>query len=69
MKKYLILLPFLISFGCAISYNVIGSRVLADGTLDEPFFLVPIECFFFLLGILLLLIQLVLFVRKKLFFR
>ena len=68
MKKYLILLPFLISFGCAIAYNVIGSRVLADG-LDEPFFLVPIECFFFLLGILLLLIQLVLFVRKKLFFR
>ena len=54
MKKCVILLPFLISFGCAITYNIIGSRVLSDGTLDEPFFLVPIECFFFLVGILLL---------------
>ena len=52
MKKCVILLPFLIS---------------SDGTLDEPFFLVPIECFFFLVGILLLLIQLILFVIKRLF--
>ena len=27
MKKCVILLPFLISFGCAITYNIIGSRV------------------------------------------
>ena len=67
MIKCVILLPFLISCGCAITYNIIGSRVLSDGTLDEPFFLVPIECFFFLVGILLLLIQLILFVIKRLF--
>lgn len=66
MKKFLILLPFLISLGCAICYNIIGSRVLPDGTLDEPFFLVPMECFFFILGVILVMVELILHMKKSL---
>lgn len=42
MKKYLLnLIPFIIAGICFLAYNVIGSEVLADGTLSEPFFLIP----------------------------
>ena len=66
MKKFLTTLPFLIAIGCAIAYNIIGCRVLPDGTLDEPFFLVPIECFFFFVGIILLVVRFILFLKTKL---
>ncbi|MGL5256546.1 MAG: DUF3955 domain-containing protein [Proteocatella sp.] len=43
MKKYLVSIIFvLIGVACSISYNIIGSEVAADGTLVEPFFLIPI---------------------------
>lgn len=43
MKKYLISIIFaLIGIACFISFNIIGSEVAADGTLVEPFFLIPI---------------------------
>lgn len=43
MKKYLIsAILVLIGIACFISYNIIGSEVAADGTLIEPFFLIPI---------------------------
>lgn len=66
MKRFLTLLPFLIAIGCSVVYNIIGCRVLADGTLDEPFFLVPIGYFFFFIGIILLLVRFILFLKTKL---
>ncbi len=49
MKKYLLnLIPFILTALCFVAYNLIGSEVLPDGTLSEPFFLIPISWFFFL---------------------
>ena len=53
MKKYLVsLISIFISIVCIISYNIIGSEVLADGTLVEPFFLIPFGWLFFAIGII-----------------
>jgi len=39
MKKYLLnLIPFIITIGCVVTFNIIGSEVAPDGTLVEPFF-------------------------------
>lgn len=59
--------PFLITIGCLVAYNIIGSRVLANGILDEPFFLIPIAWFFFFVGVLIALIQLILYLKMKFF--
>ncbi|MGM9532276.1 DUF3955 domain-containing protein [Intestinibacter sp.] len=65
MKKLLTLIPFCLFAICLIAYSIIGSRVLADGTLDEPFFLIPIAWLFFLIGILMVVVQLILCLKNK----
>ena len=40
----------LAGLGCLIAYSVIGSSVAEDGTLVEPFFLIPIAWILFLTG-------------------
>lgn len=51
-KRYLIsLIPLVISAGCMIFYKAIGSSVAEDGSLVEPFFLIPIAWLFFIAGI------------------
>lgn len=40
---------------CFAAFNIIGSEVLADGTLKEPFFLIPIGFLFALFAILSLI--------------
>ncbi|MGN1033845.1 MAG: DUF3955 domain-containing protein [Intestinibacter sp.] len=67
MKKLLTVLPFCCFAICLITYSVIGSRVLADGTLDEPFFLIPIAWLFFFIGILMVVIQLIFYLKNKFF--
>lgn len=53
MKKNIFnLIPFIVTVLCIIAYNVIGSEVLADGILVEPFYLIPIAWVFFLIGII-----------------
>ncbi|MBY0754158.1 DUF3955 domain-containing protein [Clostridium sardiniense] len=52
MKKFIYLLPFGLSFCCLISFNIIGSEVAPDGTLVEPFFLIPIAYIFLFIGII-----------------
>jgi len=53
MKKYLLsLISIFISIVCIVSYNIIGSEVLADGTLAEPFFLIPLGWLFLAIGII-----------------
>ena len=52
MKKYIInLIPFGIAAICLVAFNMIGSEVLSDGTLVEPFYLIPIAWMFFFRGI------------------
>lgn len=53
MKKYILsLIPFILSIGCFAAFNMIGSKVLEDGTLSEPFFLIPLGFLFFLIGMI-----------------
>lgn len=52
-KKYLVsLISIFISIVCIVSFNIIGSEVLPDGTLVEPFFLIPLGWLFFSIGII-----------------
>lgn len=53
MKKNIFnLIPFIVTVLCIIAYNIIGSEVLADGTLVEPFYLIPIAWACFFIGII-----------------
>ncbi|HCM13122.1 MAG TPA: group-specific protein [Lachnospiraceae bacterium] len=49
---------------CFISYHIIGAKVLPDGTLVEPFALIPIGYLFVLVFIISLICSL-LFSRKQ----
>ena len=49
---------------CFITYNVIGAKVLPDGTLVEPFALIPIGYIFVLVFIISLICNLV-FLKKR----
>ena len=48
--KLAVIALMLASFGCLIAFEVIGSAVAEDGTLVEPFFLIPIAWLLFLTG-------------------
>ena len=53
MKKNILnLIPFIGTAVCTVAYNIIGSEVLADGTLVEPFYLIPIGWLLFFIGII-----------------
>lgn len=53
MKKYILsLISVIISFGCIVAYNIIGSKVAEDGTLIEPFFLIPMAWLFVAIAVL-----------------
>jgi hypothetical protein len=41
------------AFGCIIAFEAIGSEVTEDGTLVEPFYLIPIAWLLFLSAIVL----------------
>lgn len=57
MKKYLLsIISFFISIVCILSYNVIGSSVAPDGTLIEPFYLIPMSWLFLIIGLVSLII-------------
>lgn len=57
MKKYLLsIISFFISIVCILSYNVIGSSVAPDGTLIEPFYLIPMSWLFLIIGLASLII-------------
>ena len=49
---------------CIIAYNVIGAEVLADGTLVEPFALIPIAYIFAFVFAISLIFKFV-FLRQK----
>ena len=47
MKRTAIAL-LLAGLGCLVAFSLIGSTVTEDGTLEEPFFLIPIAWLLFL---------------------
>ena len=57
MKKIIYFLPFILGICCFIAFSMIGSKVEADGTLVEPFFLIPMAYLFFFSGIVLLIVK------------
>lgn len=53
MKNYILaLIPFILGVGCLVSFNTIGSKVAADGTLVEPFYLLPMVYTFLTISII-----------------
>lgn len=51
--KYLpALMLFIVGIGCLIAHSIIGAKVGSDGTLIEPFFLLPIGYSLVTLGII-----------------
>lgn len=50
MKRFAVAL-IVSGLGCFVAFVVIGSSVAENGTLVEPFFLIPIAWFLFLAGI------------------
>lgn len=64
-KNILYSIPFLIAIGCLVIFSIIGSEVAADGTLIEPFFLIPIFWLFSFIGILALIFRVILSLFKK----
>jgi hypothetical protein len=51
-----------LGLGCFLAFAVIGSSVAEDGTLIEPFFLIPIAWLLLLIGGLLAIIT---FVKRR----
>lgn len=57
MKSLVVtLISFMSGMGCLIAYNVIGVKIAPDGTLIEPFYLIPLTYLCFLLGIIMLIV-------------
>ena len=57
MKNYKIsIVGFVLAIVCMIAYRMIGSEVLEDGTLVEPFFLIPIGYLFLFISIVSFLV-------------
>lgn len=65
-KKFIVLAPLLVAVACVISYSLIGTSIAEDGTLIEPFFLIPIAWLFFIIAVISFLILVVShFLTKK----
>ncbi|MEI4831556.1 DUF3955 domain-containing protein [Bacillus sp. FJAT-53711] len=65
MKKYILtLIPFILGIGCFVSFNTIGSTVAPDGTLVEPFYLLPMGYSFIAIGIVSLFVSKMKTVKK-----
>jgi uncharacterized membrane protein len=55
-QKYLLASsPIFLGVLCIIMFNIIGSEVKPDGTLVEPFFLIPLAYLFVFTGIIAIL--------------
>ena len=54
MKRAAIAL-IIAGLGCFVAFSVIGSEVAEDGTLVEPFFLIPIAWLLFLTALILVI--------------
>ncbi|MTI65615.1 MAG: DUF3955 domain-containing protein [Firmicutes bacterium] len=62
MIKILTWISFIIVAICGITYQIIGQEIAPDGTLIEPFFLIPIAWLFLFIGIFCIVVR---YVRSK----
>lgn len=51
MKKIITIAALLAGVGCFLVFQIIGSEVAADGTLVEPFYVLPIGYLCMVIGI------------------
>jgi len=58
----LTLISFIVGGGCFVTFSIIGSEVAPDGTLIEPFALIPIGYLFITIGIITSIVS---YFRKK----
>lgn len=67
MKKYILaFITFIVGIGCMVAYGIIGSEVAPDGTLIEPFFLIPLSYLFMTVGVLIaIVISIISLIRKR----
>lgn len=53
MKKYLLsLISFGIAIVCIVAYSIMGISISTNGTISEPFFLLPLSYLFALVGLI-----------------
>ncbi|PFN09897.1 DUF3955 domain-containing protein [Bacillus cereus] len=65
-NKYLLAsTPIFLGILCLVIFNIIGSRVEPDGTLVEPFFLIPLSDLFVFSGIIAILFVAIVSMFKK----
>ncbi|HGE5780048.1 MULTISPECIES: DUF3955 domain-containing protein [Bacillus] len=65
-NKYLLAsTPIFLGILCLVIYSMIGSRVESDGTLVEPFFLIPLSYLFVFSGIIAILFVAIISMFKK----
>lgn len=64
-KYFLASIPMFLGVACLIIYSFIGSKLAPDGTLIEPFFLIPISYLLFFSGIISLLFVAIISMIKK----
>lgn len=66
MKRWFVSISFaILAIVCVIGYRLMGgARVLADGTLQEPFFLIPLGWIFAVASILSFVVTFIFKVRK-----
>ncbi|PEX84101.1 DUF3955 domain-containing protein [Bacillus cereus] len=57
--------PIFLGVLCIIMFNMIGSEVKPDGTLVEPFFLLPLAYLFVFIGIIAILFVAILSAFRK----
>lgn len=66
MKKYIFtIITFILSIGCFVTYTIIGSKISAEGYLQEPFYLIPIGYFLSGIAIIGLVIAIISTVKAK----
>lgn len=66
MKKYVLtLICLLVGAGCLIAFNIIGTKVLPDGRLIEPFFLLLIGYLLIFIGMIIGIVTFLRSLKKK----
>lgn len=64
-NNFSIVTPFLLGVACVTLFSTIGSKVLSDGSMSEPFFLIPLAYLFFLFGIAITFVKAIRYISYK----
>jgi len=65
-KSFLLaVISLLLGLGCWVAYAIIGSEVAENGTLVEPFFLIPLGYLFIAFGLVVGIVLLFMRLKKR----